>query len=167
MAYWAQALSPSLLQAAEARAEALRQEALLKEQEGVAIGEGVGAGVGGLISAFTPVPVSVGAGLGQVVGNQVARVAQGRGPGYDDTASGVQAATQTAVGLAGANRAINQQAAQDKYASYLGEMIQPGNEDMLTAYQAMPRAQQLRFEEGDTDIFDSWFGSNAWMDPAV
>tara|TARA_R110002110_G_scaffold414772_1_gene645846 strand:- start:33 stop:533 length:501 start_codon:yes stop_codon:yes gene_type:complete len=164
---WAQTLGPSLAQAAQARVEALRQEKLLEEQQEMATGQAIGQGAGALIGAFTPVGPVIGASLGSVVGNQAARVAQGRGPGFDDTASGVQAATQTAIGVAGANRAINQQASQDKYASYLGEMIQPGNEDMLTAYQAMPRAQQLQFEKGDTDIFDSWFGSNAWMKPSV
>jgi len=157
---WAAQLAPSLQQAAAARAERARNEALLDQQRGMATGQAVGAGAGALIGAFTPVGPAIGSSLGAVVGGQAARVAQGRGPGFDDTASGVQAATQTAIGVAGANRAINQQAGQDRYGQLLSDIV--SDPEMIQAYNAMPGGLAKQVEAGDVDKFSGWYKSGAW-----
>ena len=137
-----------------------RNEALLDQQRGMATGQAVGAGAGALIGAFTPVGPAIGSSLGAVVGGQAARVAQGRGPGFDDTASGVQAATQTAIGVAGANRAINQQAGQDRYGQLLSDIV--SDPEMIQAYNAMPGGLAKQVEAGDVDKFSGWYKSGAW-----
>ena len=159
---WAQIMAPSLAEAAQARSVDNERRRLEDEAYNEKLATSVGAGAGALIGAFTPVGPVIGAGLGSVVAGQGARVAQGKGFGFDDTASGVQAATQTTINIAGANRAINAQAARDNYDGQLAMMIEPGNEDMMSAYEQMPLAHAKRFEDGNIDVFNSWYRGNGW-----
>ena len=160
---WAAQLGPaidrSLEQAAKARAEREAQEAA--QSQGVA--SALGYGLGSIAAGAAGLPPQAGGAVGNIIGQQAYRIAEGKGPGFDNTAQGIGAATGALAAGSALNSGYDKQQGAAAYNDFLAGLIEPGSEDRLTAYLAMPAGLANRLEGGDLRLFDAWYNSGVWQ----
>jgi hypothetical protein len=160
---WAAQLAPSLAQDMDAAARARVDDKAREDAEAQGMGGAIGSGIGAMAAASQGLSPQAGAAVGGLVGGQVSRVASGKDPGFDSPQQGVKAATGALVAGSSLKKGYEQQGAAEDYNEFLTGLIEPGSEDRLTAYLAMPAGLAKKLESGDFRLFDTWYNSGMWQ----
>lgn len=160
---WAAQLAPSLAQELDAAARARAEEEARENAEAQGMGAAIGSGIGAIGAMAAGLPPQAGAAVGGLVGGQVGRVSGGQKPGFDSPQQGIQAATGALVAGGSLKKGYEQQGSAEDYNDFLTGLIEPGSEDRLTAYLAMPSGLAKKLEGGDLRLFDTWFNSGMWQ----
>ena len=160
---WAAQLAPSLAQELDAAAKARADKKAIEDAEAQSTGVAIGSGIGSMLALSQGLPPQAGGAVGGLVGGQAARVASGQDPGFDSTQQGVKAATGALVAGSSLKKGYEQQGTAEDYNEFLTGLIEPGSEDRLTAYLAMPAGLAKKLEGGDFRLFDTWYNSGMWQ----